>query len=783
MIRLDGGLGTMLQAAGLPAGCDPVNWNLENPDAVGAVHRAYVEAGAEVILTNTFGANRVKYHGRYRVEDLVRAACAIARRQSPGKIALSVGPLGRLLKPCGDLDFETGYSAFAELVRCAAPYVDLVFIETISDLLELKAAVLAARENCEKPIYATVALDEGGKLLTGASVECIAALLESLPVEAFGFNCGLGPDLMLPFVKRLAEISSKPIIVKPNAGLPKIVDGRTLFDFTPDRFAACMADLVRAGAEIVGGCCGTTPDHIRAIAPLASAPRHAPIVRTVVTSGNEAIELRPHEGLIIGERINPTGKKRLKEAYASGDVAFVLREAVNQVEAGAAMLDVNCGLPGVDEAELLSSTVSAVQGVVTCPLQLDTASPRALAMALRQVNGRPLVNSVNATRESMDAVFPLVRRYGGVLVALCLDESGIPATSEGRLALARRILAEGAKYGFCKEDFVFDALTLAVSSDPNAARVTLESVRRLTDELGVNTVLGVSNVSFGLPNRQALNNAMYTLAKRAGLSAAIANPLTIGESDDAAAFDVLLGRDRNCERWIRLHAEAKVAPDAKSGAGGASLPSLRQAIIRGLGADAREAAARECAEGRTPLEIIKSGIVPALEEVGVGFEKGRLFLPQLLMAADAAKEAFEAVKGVFGGGERLSKSELPIVLATVKGDIHDIGKNIVRALLENYGFSVIDLGRDVPPEKVVEAARRNRAMLVGLSSLMTTTLGAMAETIRQIKAAGLDCRTCVGGAVVTQDYADSIGADFYAKDAMRTVRIAESLVGLAKTAE
>lgn len=778
---LDGGFGTMIQAAGLPVGKDPCDWNVENPAAVTAVHRAYVAAGSEIVLTNTFGANRLKYHGAYDLAQLIPAAITNARAAGAAKVALDLGPTGKLLKPAGDLDFEAAYDAFAETVRLGRE-ADLLFIETMGDVYEVKAAVLAAKENSALPVYVTVALGENGQLLTGGSVECVAALLESLDVAAYGFNCGLGPDRMLPFVERLAKVSTKPIIVKPNAGMPKLVDGKTVFPETPDEFAAHVAALVRAGASIVGGCCGTTPAHIAAVTAAGLSVAECGAVRrtTLVSSGTGVVTLRTHQGLVIGERINPTGKRLLKEAYAKGDVAYVLREAVKQVDAGAEILDVNCGVPGLDEAALIEATVASVQSVATCPIQIDTADPTALARALRRVNGKPLVNSVNGKRASMDAVFPLVRKYGGALVGLCLDEDGIPATSDGRVAIARKILAEGAKYGFAKEDFVFDALTLAVSADPHAALVTLETVKRLTEELGVNTVLGVSNVSFGLPNRPVLNSTMFALAKRAGLSAAIANPSVIRDAVDPAAEDVLLGRDRNCERWIALQTAASAAPSSGAGAAGAGgdpLAALAVAVRRGLRDDAAAAAKAALKGGAETMTLINAGIVPALEEVGKGFEAGRVFLPQLLMAADAAGEAFAVVKAAMAarGDARTDAAGYPIVIATVKGDIHDIGKNIVRALLENYGFDVIDLGRDVPPEEIVAAAARTHARLVGLSALMTTTVGAMAETIRQIKAAGLACKTVVGGAVVTQEFADSIGADFYGGDAMKTVRIAESL--------
>ena len=783
MTILDGGFGTMVQAAGLPPGKDPTDWNIENPSAVAAVHRAYVAAGTHVVMANTFGANRLKYHGEHSLEDLIAAAIRLARQSGAEKVALDIGPTGRLLKPSGDLDFEDAYAAFAEQVRLgAAAGADLVIAETMGDTRELKAAVLAAKENSTLPVWATVALGEDGKLLTGASVECVAELLEGLGADAYGFNCGLGPDRMLPFVERLAKVSSKPIIIKPNAGMPQIVDGKTVFTVGSDEFAAHVRHLVSAGATIIGGCCGTTPDHIAAIARLAaeaaSPHSHRPHGMTRVSSGLQFVDIAPHAGLVIGERINPTGKKLLREALKSGDVAYVMREAVKQTDANAVILDVNCGVPGIDEAAVLDRTLAAVESVASVPIQIDTSDPTALERALRHVNGKPLVNSVNGSRKSMDAVFPLVRKYGGVMVALCLDENGIPDTAEGRLTIARRIVAEGAKYGFTKADFVVDALTLAVSADKNAALVTLETVKRLTEELGVNTVLGVSNVSFGLPNRPALNNAMYTLAKRAGLSAAIVNPSVIAETDDEAAFDVLLGRDENCLRWIAKCAELPVTTPAPNAAN-PSAPDIKRAILHGLKDDARRAAEQEIADGKPPMSIVQEGIVPALEEVGSGFEKGKVFLPQLLMAADAAGAAFEAIRAALKATKSASDESgavaQPIVVATVKGDVHDIGKNIVRALLENYGFRVIDLGRDVEPERIVEAARESNAFLVGLSALMTTTVGAMAETIRQLKAAGLPCKTCVGGAVVTQEYADEIGADFYAKDAMRTVRIAESL--------
>lgn len=782
MTYLDGAAGTLFQSMGLPPGGDPTDWNIDNPDAVSRVHRSYADAGADIILANTFGANRLKYHGRHNLTALVSAGISLAKTAGV-KAALDIGPTGRLLAPTGDLSFDAAYDAFAEQVRAGVDAgADLIVIETMGDTRELKAAVLAAKDASSLPVWATVALGENGTLLTGADVDAVAVLLEGLGVDAYGFNCGLGPDRLLPHVRRLATLSSKPIIVKPNAGLPTLIDGASVFSIGPDAFAEQMARLVTAGASIVGGCCGTTPAHIAALRARRLTPvrRACPAPRTVISSGTETVELHPGDALLVGERINPTGKKKLQEAYRTGDTAVILREAVDEDAQGARVLDINCGVPGLDEEQLLDATIQAVEGVTTRPLQIDTAVPRALARALRHVNGKPLVNSVNGTRASMDAVFPLVRRMGGVLVALCLDEQGIPPTADGRLAVARRILAEGERYGFRREDFVFDALTLAVSTDPHAAIVTLETVRRLTDELKVNTILGVSNISFGLPNRPALNAAMYRLAKKAGLSAAIFNPAAPRAGDDPAADDVLLGRDPGCRRWLARQAANSTAaavstPAACDSSRSATLEDLSSAIQHGLKADAVHCARTLLQRGVTPMVAVERGIVPALETIGGGFEKGTVFLPQLLMAADAAGAAFTAVRAALPAVGTSERGQPGIVLATVKGDIHDIGKNIVCALLENYGFPVLDLGRDVAPERILAAARESQAFLVCLSALMTTTVGAMEETVALFKREGLACPICVGGAVVTQDYADSIGADYYAKDAMRTVRIAESL--------
>ena len=795
---LDGGMGTQLQARGLQPGEVPELWNLSRPDDIRAVHAAYVAAGADIVYANTFGANAAKYHGAAPLADVIAAGIGIARSvEGAPLVALDVGPTGRLLKPAGDFEFDAAYDAFAEQVSIGAKAgADLVVVETMGDTYELKAAVLAAKENCDLPILATVALGENGKLLTGGNVEAVAALLNGLRVDAFGLNCGLGPDLMRPYVECLARATSRPIIVKPNAGLPKVVDGQTVFTVGPEEFARDVVSLVEAGASIVGGCCGTTPAHIAAVTqspnlPISQSPNH-PISRTFISSGTHAVEIPLDDTIIIGERINPTGKKKLKAALTEGDVAYVLREAVSQAEAGAHVLDVNVGVPGLDEAAVLDATVQAVQGVTDLPIQIDTSDPVALERALRHVNGKPLVNSVNGKEESMRAVLPLVAKYGGAVVALTLDEAGIPSTAEGRVAIARKILARGAEYGLVPSDFVIDVLCLAVSADANSANVVLESLRRVRDELGCRTVLGVSNISFGLPARPLLNGAFYTLAMGAGLSAAIVNPLSDEMMTAHRAYRALTGKDRNCETWVGAYKDFQanqLRQDGRGRQGGQSQghdtrdthdtqdaeAQIGSAIRRGLKGDAAAAAKAALAAGRQPVEVIDGEIVPALEVVGKGFEAGTVFLPQLLMAAEAASAAFDVVRAALPADAAAKRG--PVVIATVKGDIHDIGKNIVRALLENYGFRVIDLGRDVPPEKIVETARREKAKLIGLSALMTTTVGFMEETIRQVRAAGLDAKVVVGGAVLTADYAKTIGADYYGKDAMASVRVAEEVFG------
>lgn len=794
ILFLDGGMGTQLQGKGLQPGEMPEAWNVSRPKDILAVHEAYFKAGADIVYANTFGANPAKYHGSAPLEDVIAAGVSIAREAATtvgGKrgVALDIGPTGRLLKPFGDFEFDAAYDAFAEQVRIGEKAgADLAVIETMGDTYELKAAVLAARENSSIPIFATVALDEDGKLLTGADVECVAAILEGLRVDAIGLNCGFGPDRMLPFVKRLAACTSLPLIVKPNAGLPQIVDGRTVFTVGPEEFAKDIRALAEAGASIVGGCCGTTPAHIAAVREALSEFRRPSrtgcLPKTMVASGSRAVEIPFDDSIVIGERINPTGKKKLKAALTEGDVAYVLREAVSQSDAGAHVLDVNVGVPGIDEAAALDSTIQAVQGVTDIPLQIDTSDANALERALRHYNGKALVNSVNGKKESMDAVLPLIAKYGGAVVALTLDENGIPPTAEDRLAIARRILERGAEYGLKPSDFIIDVLCLAISADAGSANTILRALRMVREELGCRTCLGVSNISFGLPARPLLNASFYTMALANGLSAGIINPLATDMMTAYRAYRALAGKDRSCCAWIEAYKDFTPASAAapNHAKGGASAPAaqspddsgLTEAIRHGLKSDAASLAASALKDGKAPLDVIGSGIVPALEAVGKGFESGSVFLPQLLMAAEAAGAAFDVVRGAMPSRDGESVRG-PIIVATVKGDIHDIGKNICRALLENYGFKVIDLGRDVPPEKVVDAARRENARLVGLSALMTTTVGFMEQTVKLVHEELPGCKVTVGGAVLTDEYARKIGADFYSKDAMELVRLAESL--------
>ena len=772
LVFVDGGMGTMLQAAGLTGGEAPERWNLTHPETVAEVHRAYLAAGCDIVTANTFGATGTRFGAE--LQKVIQAGVKLARQgveeAGHGFAAFDMGPTGKLLAPYGELPFQEAVSLYRQAAAWGAEAgADLIIIETMGDPYEMKAAVLGAREACDLPILATMMADVNGRLLTGGTVETMAVLLDGLGVTALGLNCGLGGPEMLPLLRRIRRVTERPLLCSPNAGLPRMEGGRTVFPAGPEAFAQAQRELAQAGAWLLGGCCGTTPEHIRAMVAacreVAPAPV-PPVTETWISSGSEAVCL-DHGPVVIGERINPTGKKRMQEALRTGDVNYLLKEAVNQSAVGAAVLDVNVGLGGVDEAAWMERAVSAIQGVCTCPLQLDTADPEALARGLRAYNGKALINSVSGKQEVMDQVFPLAKRYGGTVVALLLDEEGIPDTAEGRVAIARRIMAEAARYGIAKRDLVMDALTMTVSTGERNALVTLETLRRCREELGVRTVLGVSNISFGLPQREKLAGPFLTLALGAGLDAAILNPLSEAMMDAWQSALTLTGRDKGCRAYLERFAGAV---PVKSGAQAAF--SLEEAVRRGLHAEAERAARERLAEGEAPMDLVEKRLLPALTQVGDGYEAGTLFLPQLLMSAEAAQGAFALVQQALGEKSTGMRRQGRIALATVEGDIHDIGKNIVKVLLESYGFEVLDLGKNVRPEQVLAAVQAEKLHMVGLSALMTTTVPAMERTIALLRREAPDCRVVVGGAVLTPELAAAIGAHAYARDAMDTVRFA-----------
>ena len=784
LLYFDGGMGTLLQERGLQPGELPETWNLLHAEEIREIHRKYIEAGSDIVLTNTFGANALKFHDdAYSLEEIVNAAVghvkAAAEQAGNGRriyTALDIGPTGKLLKPMGDLDFETAYEAYKEvMIYGEKAGADLIHIETMSDTYELKAAVLAAKENTSLPVFATTIFDERGKLLTGADVPSVVALLEGLRVDAFGINCGMGPEQMIPILEQITKYSSLPVIVKPNAGLPKQKNGQTYYDVSPEEFAEVMKKIVEMGAVVIGGCCGTTPDHIKAMADACRMIPIKPVEKknfTMVSSYGQSVFLGTGSK-IIGERINPTGKKRFKQALKEHDLDYILREGITQQDNGAHILDVNVGLPDIDEPALMKEVVQELQSVTSLPLQIDTVDVEAMEGALRIYNGKAMVNSVSGKQESMDKVFPLIKKYGGVVIGLALDENGIPADAEGRVQVAKKIIAEAAKYGIEKKDIVIDALAMTISSEPEGAKITLETLRRLRDEVGVCTVLGVSNISFGLPSRPIVNSIFYTMAMQNGLSVGIINPGSEDMMKAWYAFHALMALDSNCEKYIARYAQQPGTTPVQA-AGGKYTMTLQSAIERGLKEEASSITA-ELAEQKDALDIINEELIPALNNVGEGFEKGTVFLPQLLMSAESAKSAFAVLKERMDQSGEVQEKKGKVILATVKGDIHDIGKNIVKVLLENYSFDVIDLGKDVPPEKVVETVLEQDVHLVGLSALMTTTVVSMEETICQLREKAPDCLVMVGGAVLNQDYADMIGADFYGKDAMQSVHYAQKV--------
>lgn len=786
-VFLDGGMGTQLQKHGLKPGQKPELAALEMPETVTAIHAAYVAAGADLLLANTFGANARKLAGTgYSVAEVVKASLHCARtaaRQTGALVGLDIGPLGELLAPAGTLPFEDAYEAFAEIVQAGVQAgADFVFLETMTDLYELKAAILAAKENSRLPVFVSMSFESRGRTFTGCTVESYGVTAAGLGADAIGINCSLGPAEILPFAQRLCRTvpAGTPVFVKPNAGLPN-PDGS--YNLDADEFAREMEAYAAIGVSMVGGCCGTTPEYIARLrdvfSPLTPAQK-IPLRRSCLCTPVRFVEV---DGItVVGERINPTGKKRLQQALREGDSAYPCTQAVAQAEAGAEVLDVNAGLPGIDEAATLERLVRDLQAVTDLPLQLDSSNPQALARALRVYNGKPIVNSVNGEQKTLEAILPLCKKYGAAVVGLTMDEQGIPTSAEGRFAIAHKIVEAATAVGIPREDIYIDCLTLTASAQQEGAVQTLAALTRCKEELGVRTVLGVSNISFGLPCRGYLNTTFLTMAMAAGLDLAIMNPNTPEMMAAVRAYRVLTAQDKQSAEYVAAYADVQIQTQQVSKNTGtvpaeSSADSLFDAVRRGLKAEAHEAAEAALAV-KEPLEVVNASLIPALDVVGDGFEKGTIFLPQLLQAATAAQAAFEAVKAkIAAQGQPQTTGKGKIVVATVKGDVHDIGKNIVRVILENYGYDVLDLGRDVPPERVVEAVRTTGAKLVGLSALMTTTVPNMKATIDALHEANLDCQVWVGGAVLTPGYAKEIGADFYCKDAKASADLAKQILG------
>ncbi len=779
-VLLDGGMGTLLQRRGLPLGAVPELANLEHPDWLLDIHRAYVEAGSDIIYANTFGANRCKLASTGRsVAEVVSAGVSLARQAAAGRalVALDVGPIGRMLEPTGDLSLEEAVDIFAEVMAAGADAgADLIAVETMTDLQEARAALLAAREHTGLPVLATMSFEENGRTFLGCPVSAMALTLTGLGASAIGINCSLGPRQMGPLAEQLRQYTHLPLILKPNAGLPDPAGGG--YDVTAEEFARELARLGEEGVQLLGGCCGTDPDYIRLLkGELAGRVRRRreASVPSAVCSATRTVPV--DRVRIIGERINPTGKKRFKQALAEGDMDYILSQALEQTGAGADILDVNVGAPGIDERAMMERTVKALQGVTDAPLQLDSSDPAALEAGLRAYCGKAIVNSVNGEPAVLDAVLPLVKRYGAAVVGLTMDQAGIPAGAEARLAIARRILDRALAYGIPRQDVYIDCLTLTVSAQQAAAGETLRAVGMVKEQLGLKTVLGVSNISFGLPNRPAVNQNFLTMAMAAGLDLPILNPNVESMTAAVRCFHLLTNVDRDARDFLAAYGgEASAAPAAPAPSG--EKRPLGELVERGLRGEAGSAARALLAAGTDPMALVNEVLIPALDRVGEGFERGTLFLPQLIQAAGAAQAAFEAVKDAVAArqsGQSVSKGT--VVLATVKGDVHDIGKNIVKVLLDNYGYTVVDLGKDVPPEQVVRAAREHSAPLVGLSALMTTTLKSMEQTIALLRAEGLECKVMVGGAVLTEEYALGMGADYYARDAKQSVDIARRVIG------
>lgn len=779
MIILDGAMGTMLQKAGVTKNQLPEEVNITNPEIVIDIHRQYIEAGCQIISTNTFGANAYKVGSSpYTVEQLITAAVQNAKKAAAGtdtKIALDIGPIGKMLRPNGDLAFEEAYQIYKQMIECGVKNdVDLIFFETIADLLEMKAGILAAKENANLPIFCSMTFEANQRTFAGASVPAMAAVLEGLGADVIGFNCSLGPTEMLPLVQQLATCTNLPILVKANAGLPNLKTNE--YDIDAQQFCDALAPHIQAGAGIIGGCCGTTPEYIQKLSTRYGSLcpiKRKPIHQSVLTGATDALQV--NRVCIVGERINPTGKKLFKQALQNRNIGYILSQGIEQIRAGADILDVNVGLPGTDEKDLMVTVIEQLQSITDVPLQIDSSSVEVLEAALRIYNGKPIVNSVNGEQEVLDSILPLVKKYGAAVIGLTLDQNGIPSDAQSRYQIAERIVKKAEEYGIPREDIYIDCLTLTASVQQAEVVETLKAMQLVKQKLGVKTVLGVSNISFGLPARELINKTFLTLALAHGLDLPIINPNITAMTEAIDAFNVLYNHDIGATKYIQKYNQAAVAV-TKEPAQKTEM-TLDLAVRTGLKEEAA-AQTEKLMQTMAPMDIVDQILIPSLDKVGQDFETNVIFLPQLIQSATAAQAGFDVIKKYLAkNNDQQTVSKGKIVLATVKGDIHDIGKNIVKVILENYGYDVIDLGKDVPIDTVVRQTIDNHVHLVGLSALMTTTVVNMEATIRALRDAGADCKIMVGGAVLTQDFAKTMGADYYAKDAKQSADIAKEVLG------
>lgn len=778
-VILDGAMGTMLQSRGLKIGGIPEVMNITNPEVVTDIHKEYVSAGSNIVYTNTFGANRYKMKDcGYSVEELIGAAVSNAKKACEGKesiVALDIGPIGQLLEPTGNLSFEEAYDMFKQEIL-AGSEADVIVFETMTDLLEIKAGVLAAKENSDKPVICTMTFEENMRTFTGCSISAMALTLEGLGVDAIGVNCSLGPKELYGVVKEMSKWTRLPLVVKANAGLPDPLTGE--YNISPAEFAEYMEKMLDFGVKYIGGCCGTSPEYIKELCTIVNNRKYNKPqvnIEAAVCSSTETVVINSPR--IIGERINPTGKKKFKEALLANDLDYILNQAVEQVSGGAEILDVNVGLPGIDEKSMMVKAIKGVQSIVEAPLQIDSTIPEVLEAALRVYNGKPIVNSVNGEEKSLNSVLPLVKKYGAAVVGLTLDEGGIPKKAEDRVKIARRILDRALSLGIPKENVFIDCLTLTASAEQEGVVETLKAVNTVKNELGLKTVLGVSNISFGLPNRELVNHTFLTLAMENGLDLPIINPNIASMTGSVRAYRLLKGIDKNSKEYIEAYVSMSAGQSSAVKQNDKPVNmDLAYAIANGLKKDGARIT-EELLKTKPSMEIVNEILIPALDDAGAKFETGKIFLPQLILSAEVAQAAFAVIKDDIAKKGTQSVEKGKVVLATVKGDIHDIGKNIVKVLLENYGYKVIDLGKDVDYMDVVNAAIEHKVKLVGLSALMTTTLVSMKETIELLRQHNVDCKVVVGGAVLTESYAKEIGADYYAKDAKETVDIAKKVYG------